>query len=268
MIKTDWSSKLALCVGLDTDINLIPKRWLKVSQPQFEFNKWIIDQTVEIADVYKINTAFYEVRMTVGWSEMVATATYLRKKYPEKMVILDAKRADIGSTNQAYAKAFFDQLGADAVTLNPYLGADALEPFLSRSDKYSIILCKTSNPGSNEIQDQLITLKNKITKVPLWQSVAYKVCQNWNQHQNCMLVVGATYPEELAQARQIIGDMPILIPGLGAQGGDLQAVLKNGRNKSGGGLILSVSRDVIFSDNPGERARYWSEKIGKLTAKK
>jgi len=265
-----WDQKPALCVGLDSEISKLPKQWQSKVEPQWSYNQWVIEQTADFVDAYKLNTAFYEARLADGWREMAKTIEFLHTEYPDKFVIVDAKRADIGSTSQAYATALFDQLGADAVTLSPYLGSDALEPFLSRTDKFPIILCKTSNPGSAEFQDKLVTLSteqersffgNKQDSVPLWQYVAYQVSQHWNQHNNCMLVVGATYPSELQSVRQLVGDMPILVPGLGAQGGDLSSVLQTGCNRQGGGLLLSVSRDIIFADDPRSQAREWKSQI-------
>lgn len=265
-----WDQESVLCVGLDSEISKLPKRWQSKDEPQLSFNQWVIDQTADFVGAYKLNTAFYEARLADGWREMAKTIAFLRAEYSEKLVIVDAKRADIGSTSQAYATALFDQLGADAVTLSPYLGSDALEPFLSRTDKFSIILCKTSNPGSAEFQDKLVTLSteqeksffgNQQESVPLWQHVAYQVSQHWNQHNNCMLVVGATYPSQLHSVRQLVGDMPILVPGLGAQGGDLVLVLQAGCTKTGGGLLLSVSRDVIFAADPRSKAEEWNMAI-------
>ncbi len=237
-----------ICVGLDSNIERLPKRFLKTNQPQFEFNKWIIDQTHEHVCAYKPNFAFYEARGEAGWRELGLTLEYLRTQHPDIFLIADAKRGDIGSTNEGYVQAIFDELKFDAVTLNPYLGKEALAPFLERKDKVSIILCRTSNSGASEFQDLEAAGK------PIWEHVAENVSQDWNQHNNCMLVVGATYPNELTQVRKIVGDMPLLVPGIGAQGGDLRAVLEAGLDQNGRGLIINSSRGIIFDENPSQAA--------------
>lgn len=247
-----------LCIGLDSNLARLPEQFRTQPEPQYRFNRWIIDQTHSYAAAYKINTAFYEARGAQGWSELSQTVEYLRQNHPDIVLIADAKRADIGSTSEAYAQAFFDTLGFDAITLHPYLGKEALTPFLERSDKVSIILCRTSNPGAGELQDR--TEQDE----PLWQTVARKVSSEWNEHHNCMLVVGATYPSELAQVRQIVGEMPLLIPGIGAQGGDLSAVLSAGLTTTGKGLLISASRSIIFDKNPSDSATKLRKEITAL----
>lgn len=244
-----------LCVGLDSNIFKIPNKFLKSKTPQFDFNKWIIDQTHPHVSAYKPNLAFYEARGAQGWQELAMTMDYLHQHHPDILTIADAKRADIGSTNHGYVTAIFDELGFDAITLHPYLGKEALLPFLERQDKISIILCRTSNPGAREIQD--FTADQQ----PLWQYLAERVSQNWNQNHNCMLVAGATYPKELSQIRKIVGDMTLLVPGIGAQGGDIKAVMKAGLNKNKQGLIINSSRGIIFSDHPQRTAEQLQEKI-------
>lgn len=259
-----------LCVGLDSDYEKLPAHFRQNKQPQFEFNKWIIDQTHQFVCAYKPNLAFYEVRGEQGWHELRLTLDYLGDSYPDILTIADAKLADIGSTNEGYVTAIFDQLGFDAVTLNPYLGKEALRPFLDRSEKTCIILCKTSNQGSGEFQDlrimsdephdsKIFTQQN-LTR-PLWQVVAQRVSEKWNSRGNCMLVVGATYPQELKQVREVVGDMTILVPGIGAQGGSLEQVLQQGLTPKGQGLIINVGRSVIFAENPGDSSRVWHEQI-------
>jgi len=238
-----------LCVGLDSEIKSLPERFLEMEYPQFEFNRYIIDQTYPFAAAYKPNLAFYEVRAEHGWRELRMTVDYLRREHPDIVTIGDAKRGDIDTTAAAYAQALFDELGFDAVTLHPYLGRDALEPFLSRADKGCIILCRTSNPGAGDLQD--LTIDDK----PLWLIVAEKVSREWNAQQNCMLVVGATYPEEMRQIRAAVGDMTLLIPGVGAQGGGIRQVITAGRNQHGRGMIINASRSIIFAANPGAAAR-------------
>lgn len=242
------ATKSLLCVGLDADIRRIPATDAASDMPQFAFNKRIIDATHEHVIAYKPNMAFYEARGERGIGELVMTMEYLRATYPTIVTICDAKRADIGSTNEGYVTAVFDRMGFDAVTLNPYLGKEALLPFLSRKDRGCIILAKTSNPGSGEFQDLMVGGE------PLWQTVTRRVAEEWDTDGNCGLVVGATYPEELATVRHIVGDMPILIPGVGTQGGDLAAVLAHGLTNDGTGAIINASRAVIFADDPGRAA--------------
>ncbi len=237
-----------VCVGLDSAIERLPARFLNDPHPQFAFNRWIIDQTHEYVSAYKPNTAFYEARGAAGWDDLARTMDYLRAQHPDIFTICDAKRADIETTNAGYVRAIFDDLGFDAVTLHPYLGSSAMQPFLSRIDKTSIVLCRTSNHGAGELQD--IRVGDK----PLWQIVAETVRDIWNTHDQCMLVVGATYPDDLRRTRAIVGAMTLLVPGIGAQGGSAAAVM-TAANADGRGLIVNASRSVIFSDDPAREAR-------------
>jgi len=249
-----------LCVGLDADFDKIPDKFKSLEFPQFEFNKWIIEETYEYVSAYKPNSAFYEARGDAGMKELKMTMEYLTKNHPDIFTILDAKRADIGNTNNGYVTSIFDWLGFDAVTINPYLGQEAVQPFLDRKDKVSIILCRTSNSGAGEFQDlKSVNLPGRL----LWQIVAERVVGSWNKNNNCMLVVGATYPEEMKKVREITGDMTFLVPGIGAQGGDLKAVMEVGLNSKGLGLIINSSRGIIFSENPKEEARKLCEEIRK-----
>jgi orotidine-5'-phosphate decarboxylase len=238
-----------LCVGLDSEFSQLPERFKADEFPQFAFNRWVIDQTHAYASAYKPNIAFYEARGEAGLIALARTMDYLRATYPDILTICDAKRADIGSTNQGYVEAIFDRLGFDAVTLNPYLGREALEPFLARADKGCILLCRTSNPGAGELQDLDIGGK------PLWQVVAERVRDHWNARGNCMLVAGATYPGELRRIREIVGDMLLLVPGIGAQGGDVEQTVRAGQTPAGTGMIINSSRGVIFADDPASAAR-------------
>ncbi len=240
-LNSKWVQQKFVCVGLDSDYSKIDP-----SISLFDFNKNIIDQTAELVCCYKLNSAFYEAEGIKGLEALKQTIAYIHEKYPEIPVIIDAKRGDIGNTNQGYLKSIFDDLGADAVTVNPYLGKEALEPFLKRIDKGIIILAKTSNPGAGEFQDLMVEGK------PLYQIVAEHIAQGWNQNGNCAVVVGATYPEELKKVREIIGDMPILIPGVGAQNGDLENAVKNGLNSQRQGIIIHSARGIIFAENPKE----------------
>jgi orotidine-5'-phosphate decarboxylase len=254
--KTPNLKQSMLCIGLDADMSKLPERFYSEQFPQFEFNKWIIDETHQYASAYKPNLAFYEAQGIQGMNELRLTIEYLEEKYPEKFTIADAKRGDIGNTNAGYVRSVFDVLGFDAVTLNPYLGGEALQPFLERDDKTCIVLCKTSNPGSGEFQDLLVGKKQQ----PLWEVVAQRVADDWNRHKNCMLVVGATYPEQLKTVRSLVGDMTILVPGVGEQGGDAKKALEAGLTKKGVGLLINVGRSIIFAKDPAAEAKkYYSQ---------
>lgn len=246
-----------LCVGLDPDFEKLPEEFKKKDFPQFEFNKWIIGQTKEFAAAYKPNAAFYEARGNQGIAELKMTMDYLRAEYSDIFTILDAKRTDIGNTNNGYVTEIFDWLGFDAVTLHPYLGREALQPFLDRTDRVSIILCRTSNPGAREIQDLAVDSK------PLWQVVAQKVVETWNQNHNCMLVVGATYPEEMKAVRSLAGDMTFLVPGVGAQGGEVGPAVKAGLNSQKLGMIINSSRSIIFAQDPKTQAQKLRDEINR-----
>jgi orotidine-5'-phosphate decarboxylase len=250
-----------LCVGLDADIKKIPSRFLDQEFPQFEFNKYIIEETSEFASAYKPNSAFYEARGDQGIRELKMTSDYLKEKYPDIVRILDAKRGDIGNTNNGYIKFIFDWLDFDAFTVYPYLGLEAVQPFLDRKEKAIIILCRTSNPGAKDFQDL------KVDEKPLWQIVAEKVSNEWNKDNNCMLVVGATYPEEMKKIRAIVGDITFLVPGIGAQGGSVEDVMTAGVNSDGRGLIISSSREIIFAENPKEEAKKLYNEIFKYLKK-
>jgi orotidine-5'-phosphate decarboxylase len=249
-----------LCVGLDSDYRQLPERFRRGEFPQFAFNRWIIEQTHPYASAYKPNIAFYEARGEEGLSALARTLDHLRANHPDILTICDAKRADIGSTNQGYVEAIFDRLGFDAVTLNPYLGREALEPFLARADKGCILLCRTSNPGAGELQDLVIGGQ------PLWQIVAERVRDHWNTRGNCMLVAGATYPGELHRIREIVGEMTLLVPGIGAQGGDVEQTVRAGRTAAGKGMIINSSRGIIFADDPAEAARSLRDMINQYRA--
>lgn len=257
LAKSWKKSNSLLCVGLDSDIAKLPSGVRKMKYPQYAFNKAIIDATFDLVCAYKPNSAFYEARGEAGLRELKMTCDYLRKKYPDIVIIIDAKRADIGSTNQGYVEYIFDYLDADAVTLHPYLGREALQPFLSRKEKGSIILCRTSNPGAGEFQDLPVGGK------PLYQQVAMKVQKSWNANKNCCLVVGATYPRELDIVRRLVKDMPLLVPGIGVQGGDIQQTVLSGQDRYGTGMIINASRSILFASGAadfGAAARRESQK--------
>lgn len=246
-----------VCVGLDTDFEKLPAQFKDKENPQFEFNKWIIDQTAEFAAAFKPNAAFYEARGEQGIKELKMTMEYITQNHEDVFTIYDAKRGDIGNTNNGYIASIFDWLGFDAITLHSYFGSESLKPFFDRADKASIILCRSSNPGAGELQDL------KIGEKPLWQMVAEKTAKDWNKNNNCMLMVGATYPEEMKIARSIIGDMTLLVPGIGAQGGDVKAVVEAGLNSEKLGMIINSSRGIIFAANPAEEAKKLRDEINR-----
>ncbi len=247
-----------LCVGLDSDIDKIPKHILALDHPQTTFNCAIVDATHDLVCAFKPNMAFYESRGLPGIDAIKRTCDYIRNTYPDILIILDAKRGDIGNTNEGYTQFAYDYLGVDAITVHPYLGKEALKPFLERKDKGCIVLCRTSNSGAGEIQDLLIDGK------PLYQVVAEHVVHEWNGNDNCALVVGATYPAELEIVRRIVGNMPLLIPGIGAQGGDMEKTVKAGVDSAGKNAMINASRSVIFAstgEDFGEKARQEAVKL-------
>lgn len=260
-----------VCVGLDSNFNRIPefvKRNRSVSEAILYFNQQIIDATYDLVCAYKPNIAFYEAEGVDGLKALKKTVAYIKKKNPDIIVIADAKRADIGSTNLGYVKAIFDYFKFDALTVHPYLGKEALEPFLERKGKGIIVLCRTSNPGGGEFQDLIVDYKGK--QLPLYKVIAHQVVNEWNKNKNCALVVGATYPNELAEVRKIAGDMPFLIPGIGAQGGDVEKTIKAGKNSQGRGMIINSSRGIIFASSGkdfAQAARGKTEELKKLINK-
>lgn len=245
-----------LCVGLDTDINKIPQELLTFEDPIFEFNKQIIDQTAPFAVAYKPNTAFYEVYGAKGWQSLERTIQYIQSNYPEIFVIADAKRGDIGNTSANYARAFFNTLKADALTVAPYMGKDSVEPFLNFDGKWVVLLALTSNKGSQDFQYL------NVGEQMLHQQVL-KTATTWASAEQMMFVVGATHPEELGEIRKMLPDYFFLVPGVGAQGGDLQAVAKNGLNGECG-LLVNSSRGIIYASNGNDFAIRAGEEAHKL----
>ena len=240
-----------LCIGLDPD----PSKFPQGVNDIFQFNKAIIDATADLVCAYKPNSAFYEALGDKGIKALQKTIEYIHHRYTCIPVILDAKRGDIDSTNNGYVTFAFEFLGADAITLHPYLGQEALAPFLTREDKGCIILCKTSNKGSGEFQDLQTNGK------PLYLRVASRVAKIWNTKNNCLLVVGATYPEQLKEVRKVAPGLFLLIPGVGAQGGDLEVTLKNGLRGDKSGLIICASRSIIFAKSARKEAEKLQQAI-------
>ena len=237
-----WKDNNSLvCVGLDPDRSLIPEVLSKDADVIFSFNKAIIDATADLVCAYKPQFAFYAGQNALG--SLRKTLTYLRETYPNIPVILDAKRGDIGSTATMYAREAFDHYKADAVTVNPYMGTDTLKPFIDDEDKGAVILCRTSNPGSVDFQDLRIQGDGR----RLFEIVADKAANVWNPKGNVCLVAGATFPDDLGVVRKIVGDMPLLVPGVGAQGGDVEAVIRHGLDSKGTGLIINSSRGILYA---------------------
>ena len=230
-----------VCVGLDPDKGKLPECLKGAAKPIFEFNKAIVDATAPYVCSYKPQAAYYAGQDCDD--ELAMTIDYIQEKYPHIPVILDVKRGDIGSTAEQYAKEAFERYHADAVTVNPYMGTDAVSPFLKYSDRGVIVLCRTSNPGSKELQE-LVTTEGK----KLYEHVALLARDNWNAAGNIMMVLGATFPEELKAVRELCPEIPFLVPGVGAQGGDVEKVVTYGRRASDGyGLIVNSSRGIIYA---------------------
>jgi len=235
-----WKKNDSLvCVGLDPEIERFPAHIRKEPSPIFQFNRSIIDATADLVCAYKPQFAHYAAYEAED--QLERTIEYIHRAHPGIPVILDAKRGDIGNTAERYAIEAFERYGADAVTVNPYLGGDSLEPFLRHAERGVLILCRTSNPGAVDLQDLVVQGR------PLYQVVAELAARRWNSRGNCLLVVGATYPRELAEVRALVGEMPLLVPGVGAQGGDVEQVVANGRTRSGTGLVISSSRAILYA---------------------
>ena len=235
--------KSFLCIGLDTDINKIPKFLLDTDDPIFEFNKKIIDATNSYCVAYKPNIAFYESLGLNGWKALEKTINYINPYYPEIFTIADAKRGDIGNTSSMYAKAYFETLNFDSITINPYMGKDSVEPFLEYQNKHTIILALTSNVGAFDFQTKNIADNSK----KLYEEVI-RTSTSWKNSNQLMYVVGATKASYLKEIRNIVPNNFLLIPGVGAQGGDLKEVCDNGLNNEVG-LLINSSRSIIYASN-------------------
>lgn len=236
-----------LVVGLDPDLGRIPKAvapGAADAERVVEFNRRVVEATADVAAAYKPNSAFYEALGEDGFFALEETIGTIRERAPGAAVILDAKRADIGSTNAGYVAAAFDRLGADAITVHPYLGGEALAPFLERSEKLIFVLARTSNPGAGELQDLVADGS------ALYRHVARRVARDWNANGNCGLVVGATYPEEMRAIREDVPtEMPILVPGVGAQGGDVAAVVDANRAAGSDAFLIAASRSILYASD-------------------
>ena len=239
-LKSAWDSRDSLvCVGLDPEIERFPRHIAAEPSPIFQFNKAIIDATADLVCAYKPQFAHYAAYEAED--QLERTIEYIHRAYPGVPVILDSKRGDVGNTAERYAIEAFERYGADAVTVNPYMGSDALEPFLRHEDKGVLILCRTSNSGARDLQDL------KVGERKLYQVVAEVTARRWNSRGNCALIVGATYPADMAEVRALVGDLPLLVPGVGAQGGDVAQAVVNGQTRAGTGLIMSSSRAILYA---------------------
>lgn len=268
LLENRWNEHYTcLCVGLDPVIEKMPAEFQGFAKSCdagvaiFSFNRYIIERTHKYVCAYKPQIAFYEQYGYNGLQGLELTINHLRQKYPSIPIIMDAKRCDIGNTSAAYAKGVFDFYKADACTVVPYLGVSkALKPFLDRKDKGIIIMCKTSNPDSGELQD--VTLIG--SKHYLYEEVATLASKQWNYNNNICLVVGATYPEQAEKIREIVGDdIPFLIPGIGAQGGDIEATVEACQDSKGLGMIINSSRGIIYADDPKTEAKRTMDEINK-----
>ena len=228
-----------LCIGLDPDSKRMPAHLQGQPDAIFQFCKAIIDSTADLACAFKPQIAYFAALRAED--QLEAICHYLRTTYPHIPVILDAKRGDIGATAEQYAREAFERYGANAVTVNPYMGFDSVAPYLERPDRGTIVLCRTSNPGGSDLQ----FLESH--GMPIYLHVARMVAERWNTHGQCALVVGATFPQELARVREVVGDMPLLVPGIGAQGGDIAATVNAGRTAAGTGMMINSSRAILYA---------------------
>jgi orotidine-5'-phosphate decarboxylase len=235
-----------VCVGLDPEPAKFPARFAHDPDAIFNFCRDIIDATAPYVCAFKPQIAHFAAAHAEEALRMLIM--HIGFRYPGIPVILDSKRGDIGSTAQHYASEAFERYAADAVTVNPYLGRDSVQPFLDRTDKGVVILCRTSNPGAGDLQDMVVGGR------PLYQHVAEKIARDWNDNGNCALVVGATWPDQLREVRALVGNVPFLVPGIGAQGGDVEAVVRNAKTADGNGLIVSSSRAILYASNGDDYA--------------
>jgi orotidine-5'-phosphate decarboxylase len=239
-LSSAWQTQDSLlCVGLDPDVSRLPVHLQAQADGIYAFCKAIVDATADAACCFKPQIAYFAALRAED--QLEALCTYIKSRYPHLPVVLDAKRGDIGATAEQYAREAFERYGADAVTVNPYMGSDSIAPYLEWHDRGVIVLCRTSNPGGSDLQ--FLQVGNQ----PLYQYVARLVAEKWNRNGQCGLVVGATFPDELAQVRAIVGDMPLLVPGIGAQGGDIAATVAAGRTRNGAGMMINSSRAILYA---------------------
>ena len=255
LVSEIFRKKSFLCVGLDTELSKIPTHLLSTEDPVFEFNRQIIDATRDLCVAYKPNIAFYEALGPKGWQTLEKTIQYIGDQH---FTIADAKRGDIGNTSRMYAEAFFNQLGCDSVTVAPYMGEDSVGPFLKFQDKWAIVLALTSNTGSADFQSKILNDSSE----PLWETVLTR-CQAWGTPENLMFVVGATHPEAFIRVRALAPDHFLLVPGVGAQGGDLAAICQHGMNKDCG-LLINASRSILYASSGEDFAQKAREEAERL----
>lgn len=245
-LKHTWRmNNSLLCVGLDPDPAKFPPHLRDRADAIFEFCSAIVDTTADLACAFKPQIAYFAANRAED--QLEALIARIHERHPDLPVILDAKRGDIGNTAEQYAIEVFERYKADAVTINPYMGRDTVEPWLAYKDKGVILLCRTSNPGGSDLQALGVNSPVGAGDAPLFERVAHLVADEWNANGQCALVVGATFPAELGRVRAIVGDMPLLVPGIGAQGGDIEATVKAGRTPSGTGLIINSSRAILYA---------------------
>jgi orotidine-5'-phosphate decarboxylase len=294
LIQAHANENRFVCVGLDPDMSRIPSplHTGSVADTIYYFNRQIVDATADLVCAYKPNTAFYEAYGSHGWESLERILSYIRRSYPRVATVIDAKRGDIGNTNNGYVSMVFDNLQADSITINPYLGAEANLPFLKWEDKGIIVLCRTSNPGADEYQELIVEVTSKAfaeiasgqpnggaafdmpQRLPLYQYVAYRATMRkshssskplWNRHNNCALVVGATFPGQMKVVREIVGDdMLILALGVGTQGGDVEATVRAARNSRGDGFIINSSSAVLYASDGKDFAHAARQKVLQL----
>ncbi len=236
-----------LCVGLDPAIGRFPAHLQGKSDAIYAFCKSIVDATADLVCAFKPQIAYFAAEKAED--QLEAVCTYIRERYPDIPVLLDGKRGDIGATARQYAREAFERFNVDAVTLSPYMGFDSIEPYFEYPDRGTILLVRTSNPGGSDLQSLNVLVDGRT--VPLYQHVARLVAEKWNVHGQCALVVGATYPAEISAVRRIVGEMPLLVPGIGAQGGDIQATVMAGKTTAGTGMMINSSRAILYA---GEKA--------------
>jgi orotidine-5'-phosphate decarboxylase len=252
-LRDRWSkADSLLCVGLDPDPAKFPDAFARDGDALFAFCRDIVDATAQHACAFKPQIAYFAAHAG-GEHALQRLVAHIHAAHPGIPVLLDAKRGDIGSTAAQYAAEAFDRYDADAVTLNPYMGRDSAQPFLDRADRGCVFLCHTSNPGARDFQELVVASDGGAAR-PLYQHVAAAIARDWNGNGNCALVVGATFPEELQVIRGIVGELPLLIPGIGAQGGDVEAVIRNGKTADGTGLMINSSRGILYASRGADYA--------------
>jgi orotidine-5'-phosphate decarboxylase len=265
LIEQIRSKKTFLCVGLDPDVEKMPKHILDEEDPIFEFNREIIDATAEHCIGFKPNNAFYEAYGLSGIESLEKTIKYIRMNYPDHFLIADAKRGDIGNTSTMYAKAFFKRLDADAITVAPYMGSDSVKPFLAFPNKWAIVLGLTSNEGSSDFQQLKVAQRQAQGDSEELYLNVIRTCASWGTEENMMFVVGATKAQTMVEIRKIIPNHFLLVPGVGAQGGSLEDVCKYGMNKNIG-LIVNASRNIIYAGNGKDFGVKAAEEAKKISA--